>query len=161
MIDCLFSTCRLTPAEFRQTLAVTAVRPGVGVGKGLVAEMWVTSLLIFTIHGSTNSARRPVYMNAIIIGMGVLVGASAGVGQLYRPLVDCIIKMRRPASAQLGKLLCPPDPGGPAAAGQGSPGSGGHNNFPSSAREGLLYFISPLLYRKTGLYVVLLENNCF
>ena len=52
--------------------------------------------------------------------------------------------IRRPASALLDKLLCPPGPGGPAAQAKGPPGPGGHNNLSNSVLEGLLYFISPL-----------------
>ena len=40
------------------------------------------------------------------------------------------------------------------------PGSGGHYFFSNNALEGILYFISPLLYRKTGLCLLFLENDC-
>ena len=43
----------------------------------------------------------------------------------------------------------------------GSGGSGGHYFFSNNALEGILYFISPLLYRKTGLCLLFLRDNCF
>ena len=43
---------------------------------------------------------------------------------------------------------------------KGLPGSGGRYFFSNDALEGILFFISPLLYRKTGLCLLFLENNC-
>ena len=40
--------------------------------------------------------------------------------------------------------------GVPRPQAKGLPGSGGHYLFSNNALEGILYFISPLLYRKTG-----------
>ena len=50
--------------------------------------------------------------------------------------------------------------GVPQSQAKGPPGSEGQKDFPSSVLEGLLYFISPLLYTKTGLYLLFHENNC-
>ena len=38
-------------------------------------------------------------------------------------------------------------------AAKGLPGSGGHYFFSNNALESILYFISPLLYRKTGYFL--------
>ena len=51
--------------------------------------------------------------------------------------------------------------GDPQSKAKGLPGSGGHCFFFNNALEGILYFISPLLYRKTGLCFLFCENNCF
>ena len=54
------------------------------------------------------------------------------------------IIIRRPASALLDKLLCPPGPGVLQPQAKGPPGPGGCNSLSNSVLEGLLYFISPL-----------------
>ena len=42
--------------------------------------------------------------------------------------------------------------GVPRPQAKGLPGSGGHYFFSNNALEGILYLISPLLYRKTGYF---------
>ena len=51
--------------------------------------------------------------------------------------------------------------GVPRPQAKGLEGSGGHYFFFNNALQGILYFISTLLYRTTGLYFLFLKNNCF
>ena len=57
-------------------------------------------------------------------------------------------KITRPWESLSLRLLDPPEPGG-------------HYFFSNNAPEGIPYFISPLLYRKTALDLLFPDNNCF
>ena len=52
-----------------------------------------------------------------MISMNYLMKMYLNIYLEYLYKKTCVIKIRRPASALLDKLLCPPGPGGPAATG--------------------------------------------
>ena len=73
----------LTPVKYRENLAATLVRPELSAGQAVLAETWVTTLLILAVFGATNAARRPVFMPSLVIGLAVVVGGSTGVSWIH------------------------------------------------------------------------------
>ena len=70
----------VTPAHFRDRLAVTSLHADVTAVQGVFIEAWITGILVLVIFGSTNSRRkRDVYMSTIPIGLAVALCIMAAV----------------------------------------------------------------------------------
>ena len=84
--------CSITPENRRETLSATELNPELNVWQGLLVEVWLTFILVSTIHGATNSKRKGnLYMPTIIIGCAVTVGVMSGVSNNYfnHILINC------------------------------------------------------------------------
>ena len=82
----------ITPNETRGALAATTLGPGVQNWQGFLVEMWITAILVITIFGSTNSARKGnVYMATIPIGFAIALGIMTGVSMEICASYFCIV----------------------------------------------------------------------
>lgn len=62
----------ITPAQFQDRLSATGLGPGVTPWQGYLTEAWITCILVITIMGSTNPARKiGLQMPPLFIGLAV------------------------------------------------------------------------------------------
>ena len=60
-------------------MAATLVHDDLTAWQGVLVEAWLTFILVQTIWGATNSARKKLFMPSIPIGLAVAMDIMAGV----------------------------------------------------------------------------------
>ena len=81
----------VTPSSHRESLSATTVHPDIDPWVGMIIEAWLTSILVFTVFGATDSTRRKVFFPSFPIGMAIALDIMAGVSlSSYYTLIVCM-----------------------------------------------------------------------